>query len=270
MAFITKQKLVSLVVCALLLVAFIAPGCKVDSEKKSDPKAVELANAVIDASGGLENWQNTRYVSWRHHTKRLHVWDKLTGDIRVETRGTIVLMNLNTKKGRVWKDEEELTNPDDLQRGLDYGYQCWVNDSYWMFLPFKLLDKGVTLKYLGEGETQDSVKADIISLTFSNVGLTPENKYHVYIDKESKRLISWDHYMDANDEWPRFTTVWADYQKYGNIWLSSSRGKKRHSDLGVFEKMPGFVFQDPEPFEWAVIDSLNATQVQPAAYDAEK
>jgi len=134
------------------ILALLLTACDQRSDTtttESDPKAIEIANQVIDAVGGRENWESTRYVTWRFLDKRLHVWDKWTGRIRVESVGSTILMNINTMQGRAWKNGEEL-HGDDLQRALDYGYEAWTNDTYWIFLPFKLRDLGVILKYVGE------------------------------------------------------------------------------------------------------------------------
>lgn len=211
----------------------------------SDPKAIAIAEEVIEASGGLENWHKTRYVAWRWLDKRLNVWDKWTGDIRVASKISIVIMNLNTRKGIAWKTGTEITDADELQRALDYGYETWMNDSYWVFMPFKLKDPGVILKYIGEGEIEGS-PVDILSVTFKNVGKTPENKYDIYVDKESKLLVWWDYYMDATDETPRFKMPWKNYQRYGDIWLSDDRGLRKHTDLAVFEELPASVFESFE------------------------
>jgi hypothetical protein len=55
------------------------------------------------------------------------------------------------------------------------------------------------------------------------VGVTPQNKYHVYVD--STNLVKqWDFYTNSSDSVARFTTPWINYETYGNILLSSSRG----------------------------------------------
>ena len=47
------------------------------------------------------------------------VWDKWSGNIRVESKGLVVLMSLNTQKGRAWQDGEEITDPDSLKKKLE-------------------------------------------------------------------------------------------------------------------------------------------------------
>lgn len=257
-----KQNLIIVWLLVVVVVSlFYLIGCSESSKadkaagfnyEGSDPKAIEIADQVMEASGGKANWDSTRYVAWRCFGKRLNVWDKWTGDIRVESRLSIVLMNLNTMQGRAWKTGSEITDPDELQRALEYGYEAWMNDSYWVFMPFKLKDPGVTLKYLGEGEIGGR-PVDIISVTFEDVGATPENKYHVYVDKESKLVVFWDFFMDASDEHPRISVPWQNYQQYGNILLSDGRGSKRHTDLAVFDTLPAWVMNS---FDRVDIDKL--------------
>jgi len=212
----------------------------------SDAKAITIADEVVAAHGGRSNWDNTRYVSWKFFGRRMHVWDKWTGNIRVESKDNVILMNLHTMKGRAWKNGEEVVQPDSLAKMMKGGEAAWINDSYWMFLPFKLKDSGVTLKYTGSGETADGRAADVLQLTFEEVGNTPENKYLVYIDAETRLLTQWDFYTKFDDPEPRFSTPWANWEKHGNIMLSADRGQYQHSDIKVFDELPESVFTSPE------------------------
>ncbi|MGH1365547.1 MAG: hypothetical protein ACRBF0_18440 [Calditrichia bacterium] len=212
----------------------------------SDAKAIAIADEVVAAHGGRANWDNTRYVSWKFMGGRMHVWDKWTGNIRVEGKTTTVLMNLHTMKGKAWKQGEEVVQPDSLEKLMKWGEAVWINDGYWMFLPFKLKDSGVTLKYHAEGTTADGRKADVLQLTFEEVGRTPENKYLVYVDAETRLLTQWDFYTKFDDPEPRFTTPWANWQPYGKILLSADRGKYQHSNIKVFDTLPESVFTTPD------------------------
>lgn len=221
--------------------------------ENSDPQAVKLADEVMVKLGGWENWQKTRYVTWKFFGRRLHVWDKWTGNIRVERGDEVILMNLNTKTGRAWKAGTEITHPDSLAKPLKFGYEAWINDSYWMFMPYKLKDSGVTLKYAGADTMRGGRPADILILTFENVGVTPQNKYLVYVDKETRLVGQWDYFEKATDEKPRTSTPWTNWQRYGNILLSDERGRGKHTDLAVFDALPVSVFENPAPVDWAQI-----------------
>ncbi len=246
-----------------------APPRAVFNLAGSDAKAVALAEEVVQACGGRENWEKTRYVTWRLFNKRLQVWDKTTGNLRVESRRSLVLMNLNTMTGRAWKLDDELTEPEELRRAIQYGYEAFINDSYWMFMPFKLKDPGVTLKYLGVQLAPDSSTAEVISVTFQGVGVTPNNKYHVFIDPRTKLVTYWKYFMDATDPAPRFSTPWRDYQKHGNILLASDRGQKKNTGLAVFEHMPASVFESPAPIDWEALNAENFSKDELSEDDEE-
>jgi len=108
----------------------------------------------------------------------------------------------------------------------------WINDSYWLVMPYKLKDSGVTLTYAGE-EVSDTINADILELRFKNVGKTPDNKYQIYVNKKDRLIKQWAFYPKASDEEPRFKTPWKDYKAYGSILLSGDRGKYMLTDIRV-------------------------------------
>lgn len=248
-----------LIFCLIVTAVFISlQSCdkseKVDSisyqaHSLSEPKAVTIARELVQACGGLDNWHDTRFLTWRYLGKRLNVWDKQTGRYRSESRGSIVLMNLNDMQGKAELNGDELTG-DALNRALKYGYDAWASDTYWIFLPFKLFDHGVILRHIGESAMEDNEMADILSVTFDSVGATPGNKYHIYVSRKSKLLVKWDYFENANDVNPGFSSPWKDYRSFGNILLSADRGLKKHSDIAVAKKMPDSVFESFEPVDW--------------------
>lgn len=218
----------------------------------SDAKAIEIADDVMEALGGRENWDATRFVSWRFFGKRFHVWDKWTGNIRVEDNDLTILMNIDTKEGRAWRDGTEITDETELGKALERGMALWINDSYWVFMPYKLKDTGVTLKYVGAGKTSEGADAEILQLTFADVGVTPENRYLVYVDSQTMHVVQWDYFENASDGEPGMSTPWHNWQTHGGIMLSDGRGKGSHTDIAVFDSLPASVFESPEPADLPV------------------
>lgn len=220
-----------------------APGF---NEEGSDPQAIALADSVMLAMGGRNAWDNTRYIGWTFFGRRHLLWDKKEGNVRIEITAdsTVLLVNVFDKTGKAMVQGEEITEADSLAKLMDRAEAIWINDSYWLVMPFKLKDSGVTLKYLGQDTTQTGDMAEVLALTFEEVGNTPENKYQVYVDPSSKLVVQWDYFQNATDETPRITTPWTDYQSYGEILLSGGRGNRGLTNIAVYDTVPTAVFSD--------------------------
>ncbi|MGH2570006.1 MAG: hypothetical protein ACRDGR_02190, partial [bacterium] len=210
----------------------------------SDPAAIAIANATLEKMGGREGWERARVLEWRFMGRRLHHWDKATGDVRIEADSTLILMNVNTKKGRVWTVGKELAGAE-LADAIEDGYAKWVNDSYWLVMPYKLLDPGVKLTYHGSAALADGRPANLLSMTFESVGLTPQNKYHVWVGGESGLVEQWAYYERASDQEPKFTLPWGGWTRFGPILLATERGRGGDWEIAVFEERPAGVFDAP-------------------------
>ncbi len=208
----------------------------------SDAKAIEIADQVMEAMGGRAAWDNTRLLTWNFFGRRTLTWNKHTGDVSIQIPEKELDIRLNvqdTLKGKVLKAGENIgTNPDTLTKYLAQGRSIWINDSYWLVMPFKLKDSGVTLKYIGQDTTAIGFPSDVLSLTFDGVGDTPDNKYHVYVDTSDHLVKQWDFYRNAQDTAAGFFTPWADYEPHGDILLSGNRGRAQLSEIAVYDEIP--------------------------------
>ncbi len=210
----------------------------------SDPRAVRVADEVMAAQGGRKAWDNTRHLAWTFlGVRRLH-WDKKTGDVRIDNlkNDQTVLLNINTEKGRVFRNGQEETQPDSVARYVKQAKGAWINDSYWLVMPYKLKDSGVTLGYVGEANTEAGAPADELQLTFKNVGNTPDNKYRIWVDKTTRLVSQWAYFPKFSDEKPAFVLSWADYQTLGAIKLASKRGPRELGDIRVADALPAATY----------------------------
>ena len=210
----------------------------------SDAKAMELADRAMEAMGGREAWDRVRTIGWTIF-KRNHVWDKMTGDYRLEADTVVVIMNIHTKKGRVWSKGREITDAATREQWLSDGMSIWINDSYWFLMPYKLKDTGVTLRYVGEQKTQDGRDADTIQLTFAGVGDTPENKYLVWFDRGSGLVSQWAYFPKASDAEPKFTLPWTNWTKFGGVMLALGRGRTDVTNARVSTAADAKAFAGP-------------------------
>lgn len=201
-----------------------------------DNQSEQIVQRSLEEMGGIDNYNNTRYISWVFFGRRFHIWDKYTGDIRIESQdGSLILMNVNSKKGRAWDAHgEEITSSETLQKRLRFGYEAWINDSYWLVMPYKMLDAGVHLAFARQDKTADGRPASVLTMTFSDVGVTPENKYEIFFDDESHLVTQWRYYEKAEDQTPAFELSWSNWQAYGDILLSDLRGERSIGPIQVF------------------------------------
>lgn len=219
----------------------------------SDAKAIEIADGVMKAVGGRYAWDQTRFIRWTFMGRRELLWDKTNERVRIDFVDKTMKIRLNLKDmtGRVWKDGAEMTQPDSVKKYLARGKSIWINDSYWLVMPFKLKDSGVTLKYIGKKPNFINAECDVIEMTFKQVGDTPNNKYWVYVNPSSKMITQWDYYPNATNEKPQMSTPWADYRPVGNILLATSRGDNRNmAPLGVYRQIPDTVFTSLYDINW--------------------
>ena len=211
----------------------------------SDAKAIEIADAVMRAQGGRAAWDNTRHFAWNFFDRRDLVWDKKTGNVRIEIPGdtSVFLINIFTMEGKVVRHGKEITEPKQLADELMEARKIWINDSYWLVMPFKLKDSGVTLKYLREEATQQGESSEVLQLTFKSVGVTPNNKYEVWVDKSDELIKQWAFFRTADLDTPNFVRPWDNYKEFGSIKLSSDRsddgGPKR---VRIFDELPEEVY----------------------------
>jgi hypothetical protein len=214
-------------------------------------KAAQIADEVMEAMGGQAAYDATRYLAWNFFGFRHLLWDKHTGDVRISMKNdsTIYIVNINDNSGMVKQDGQILTHPDSLSKYLERAKNIWINDSYWLVMPYKLQDPGVNLAYIGEDTMKGGVNADVLELTYNEVGKTPENKYLVYVDKNTRMIGQWDYFKNATDSIPRLSTPWGEWKKMGNIMLSEDRGDRDLSDVEVLESVPANAFKALEPLK---------------------
>lgn len=219
---------------------------------QSDARAVEIAGRVVERMGGWEAWDRTRFLRWRFFGRRSLWWDRHEGRVRIEADSesgrTVWLLDVNALEGRVWTNGEEIVDPDELRSAVERGHQIWINDSYWLIMPFKLLDPGVTLRYAGQRPMDDGTSAHVLELTFGeDVGYTPDNRYEVFVGEDSGLVEAWSFYAEASDEKPRFTLPWAGWKRFGRVLIATDHGRGHDWAIAAPEALPDSVFESPAP-----------------------
>ena len=207
---------------SLLLLALTA-SCF--GAEEADQKAQQLAKEVWQASGG-ENWSKVSELRFtfiveqdgKQLAKAEHHWNVVAGTDRVKWKDKNVTVNL----GSPAQDEDAKA-----------AFARWVNDSYWLLAPLKVLDPGVKLTYERSKELE-GVACEMLRLSFEQVGLTPSDQYLLYIDPQTKLVRAW-YYIPKPET--AMNATWEKYETFGGLQIATEHnfGGKiiRFADVAV-------------------------------------
>lgn len=217
----------------------VNPPAEGFNSKDSDPKAIEIADKVMIAMGGRAAWDSTEVLEWDFFGVRTLKWDRVKKHVTIDNhrKDEYFEYDIANDKVKVFRSGKPVTDADELLSYKTRAKGIWINDSYWLVMPFKLKDSGVTLKYLGEEVKlfygSKKSKVDVLQLTFESVGITPDNRYLVYVDQKDNLIKAWRFYTDKEDKESTYYNTWLNYQKYGGILLSDVRGKDTLMNISV-------------------------------------
>ncbi len=198
--------------CAAIL-ALPGTGIAAGTETR-DPKAIAIAKTMMQAMGGEEAWTKAHFVRFDFRVTvdgktvldRAHLWDKTTGRYRIDStlrdgKPTVTLFNINDQKGTVYAGGKPLQGAE-AGKGLKDAYAAFINDMYWLAMPWKWLETGVNLKYLGT-KAYRGKSFDVVELTFGKVGLTPGDRYDAYVSPRTHLMEHWEYALQsgAKDSW---------------------------------------------------------------------
>ena len=173
-----------------------------------------LAMDMWKASGG-DNWSKIKEIDFNFvvesEGKQLfiaqHRWNLAAGTDTVKWKD---------KQGKDHEATANLANPAKDGEEKD-AYARWTNDSYWLLAPLKIRDKGVKVE-AGGPKDLNGASVETINLSFESVGLTPTDRYVIYVDPQTKMPKAWD-YIPASGTGLQAT--WEKFQNFGGLNLAT-------------------------------------------------
>jgi hypothetical protein len=236
------------------------------------PDAAQKVNGLQGAMGGMKQWNKVRYLRFDWAVERdgveaaraQHLWDRRDGRYRVEWKTRegqtmLALFDVDTRAGRVWVDGVEASG-DDAKKHLERAYGRYINDTYWLLMPWKLSDPGVHVETAGE-RSADGKTFDILHIWFDQVGLTPGDQYWAFVDRQSGLMDRWAYFLEGDHKEKGEPSLdkatmwmWADWRKMDGVMLSCDRrmvggeGARRihFPVLATPSKLDERVFSDPQ------------------------
>lgn len=206
-----------------------------------DPEVTRIHSRMIGAMAPEAGWERARYLEFDwviprdgNELRRSHRYDRWEGVARVEMAhddGTLVAVFPvdDPASGTARVDGEPLEGAE-AREALEGAHRAHINDSYWLLMPYKWADPGVTAEYLGEEEDPDGRTWEVVELRFhEDVGLTPQNVYRAFVNPETGLMERWHHHRDADaDPSP---AEWTGWETFGPLELATRR--ERNGDLFI-------------------------------------
>ena len=199
---------------------------------KSDEKALAIADQTMSAMGN-DAWSKAHYIKFTFVVKkgetrsivRTHYWDRFGQRSRMEGpsrdgKPVVAVVDHKTHEGQATVDGQLLFDKD-AKKYVDIAYGSLINDSYWLFMSFKLKDPGVRLRYEGDLKT-GSITYDKIQLSFDDgIGLTSKDKYWLYVNRANHTIERWSYVLEGQGASAAPTAWdWTDWTDVGGMKLA--------------------------------------------------
>ena len=197
-------------------IALIFIGCKQKAETVIVESELSIAQKIANAHG-FENWKKISEIQFTFnvdkdstsHFERTWTWQPKTNHV------TLISNNDTLSYNR--------TKIDSVLTKTDSGF---INDKYWLLVPFQLVwDNGTTIsESLIEEAPISKTPLNKITLTYSSEGgYTPGDAYDIYFDNDF--LIKEWVYRNKNSENPTMITTFENYQEFNGIKIALDHKK---------------------------------------------
>jgi hypothetical protein len=135
-------------------------------------------------------------------------------------------------------------------------YENLINDTYWLFMPFKMKDPGVRLRYEG-AVPENKPMYDKILLSFEDgIGLTSKDRYWLYVSRSTHLIERWSYVLQGQGQSASPTAwQWEDWTTVGGLKLSTKRTQDGGEveivleNVQAFDSLPEAVFTTTGPVE---------------------
>lgn len=151
-------------------------------------KAGKLVWQSIEAHGGLERWFANGPVYFHYNYQPVGDRGPRNTYQTVDTWASRARHQMANAQDREygWDGETAWYHPADWEPPYDVRFWA-LTPYYFVGMPFVLADSGVNLEYEGT-DTLEETQYDVVRVTFGEVGISPDDYYVMYFDKETHRV----------------------------------------------------------------------------------
>jgi len=192
-------------------------NCKQKSETKRPEKEISIAEKIANAHG-FENWKQVSEIQFTFnvdedssHFERSWVWKPKANEVMALSKKDTINYNRSIIDSTLTK--------------TDSGF---INDKYWLLVPFQLIwDESITISEgIKEEAPVSKTQPHRITVTYPNEGgYTPGDTYDIYYDNDF--LIKEWIFRKANQKEPSVITTFENYQDFNGVKIALDHKKAK-------------------------------------------
>jgi hypothetical protein len=192
-------------------------NCKQKSETKQPEKEISIAEKIANAHG-FENWKQVSEIQFtfnvdedNSHFERSWVWKPKANEVMALSKKDTINYNRSIIDSTLTK--------------TDSGF---INDKYWLLVPFQLIwDESITISEgIKEEAPVSKTQLHRITVTYPNEGgYTPGDAYDIYYDDDF--LIKEWIFRKANQKEPSVITTFENYQDFNGVKIALDHKKAK-------------------------------------------
>ncbi|GEM_PF-2714581 len=171
---------------------------------KSDPKAVEIADKVAAAAGGMDKWAMVKQIRWaelvsndgKTQLEGEEAWDRWNaramGRMLGDHGDVVVKRDIYGERLEAWSEQagKRSALPEkDAEQADKVAKERWQYDTAALCMPFLLEEPGSKLGYVGEAAGDDGKPLEVLLLSFDPADTARTGtSYQVDVDPTSFQI----------------------------------------------------------------------------------
>lgn len=207
-----------------------------------DKKAREIIKASIEHAGGIDRWESVKRLTYKKDFQLFlesgeveksfeqvhdYRWEEPASiDIRSIENGALIHTRLkNGHFSRTVDGKAATINQEVLEKAVN-------TSTYVVSMPFKLLDAGVKIKYLGEEMLFDNKVVDVIQLSYDAEQYDQHSTSDVwkyYFDKKDRKILA--NWVKTGDHFSLVENL--TFERIGGILFNGKRKSYRVDSSGT-------------------------------------
>lgn len=147
----------------------------------SDPKAVELADKVAAAAGGMAKWATVKQLRWaevvsnngKPQMEGEEAWDRWNaramGKLLGDHDDVVVKRDLYGERLEGWGEQagkRSALPPQETEQAGKVAKERWQFDTAALCMPFLLEEPGTKLSYVGQAQADDGKPLEVLLVSF--------------------------------------------------------------------------------------------------------